>query len=137
MKKTILTRAAGIPVGDNRHSLTAGPLGPLLVQDWQMFEKYAHFNRELIPERVVHAKGSEDVRNVYRDRRHNEVHESRNLLCDREEAPLPHFSMASEKIPLGCRPRQSLCLRAILLLHRFLGRHEPDRRTDHFSCGKK
>jgi catalase len=53
-----ITTAAGIPVGDNQNSLTAGPRGPLLVQDWQLFEKHAHFNRERIPERVVHAKGS-------------------------------------------------------------------------------
>src|ERR671925_615102 len=53
-----LTTAAGIPVADNQNSLTAGPRGPLLVQDWQLFEKHAHFNRERIPERVVHAKGS-------------------------------------------------------------------------------
>ena len=61
MNKTVrpkLTTAAGIPVGDNQNSLTAGPKGPLLVQDWQLFEKHAHFNRERIPERVVHAKGS-------------------------------------------------------------------------------
>jgi len=58
MKKKPLTTAAGIPVGDNQNSLTAGPRGPLLVQDWQLFEKHAHFNRERIPERVVHAKGS-------------------------------------------------------------------------------
>jgi catalase len=53
-----LTTAAGIPVADNQNSLTAGPRGPLLAQDWQLFEKHAHFNRERIPERVVHAKGS-------------------------------------------------------------------------------
>ncbi|MBI4721233.1 MAG: catalase [Chitinivibrionia bacterium] len=58
MKKRKLTTAAGIPVGDNQNSLTAGPRGPLLLQDWQLFEKHAHFNRERIPERVVHAKGS-------------------------------------------------------------------------------
>jgi catalase len=52
------TTTAGIPVGDNQNSLTAGPRGPLLVQDWQLFEKHAQFNRERIPERVVHAKGS-------------------------------------------------------------------------------
>src|SRR5207245_2498565 len=57
-RKPTLTNATGIPVGDNQHSLTAGPRGPLLVQDWQLFEKHAHFNRERIPERVVHAKGS-------------------------------------------------------------------------------
>ena len=57
-RRPTLTTAAGIPVGDNQNSLTAGPRGPLLVQDWQLFEKHAHFNRERIPERVVHAKGS-------------------------------------------------------------------------------
>jgi len=57
-EKNGITTAAGIPVGDNQNSLTAGPRGPLLVQDWQLFEKHAHFNRERIPERVVHAKGS-------------------------------------------------------------------------------
>jgi catalase len=54
----ILTTDAGAPVADNQNSLTAGPRGPLLVQDYQLFEKHAHFNRERIPERVVHAKGS-------------------------------------------------------------------------------
>lgn len=58
MSKRQLTTSAGIPVGDNQNALTAGPRGPLLVQDWQLFEKHAHFNRERIPERVVHAKGS-------------------------------------------------------------------------------
>lgn len=57
-KTPTLTTAVGIPVGDNQNALTAGPRGPLLVQDWQLFEKHAHFNRERIPERVVHAKGS-------------------------------------------------------------------------------
>ena len=57
MKKK-LTTDAGIPVGDNQNAQTAGPRGPLLAQDWQLFEKHAHFNRERIPERVVHAKGS-------------------------------------------------------------------------------
>lgn len=53
-----LTTASGAPIADNQNSLTAGPRGPLLAQDWQLFEKHAHFNRERIPERVVHAKGS-------------------------------------------------------------------------------
>src|SRR5258706_6603434 len=56
--KTILTTDSGNPVSDNQNSLTAGPRGPLLVQDFHLFEKHAHFNRERIPERVVHAKGS-------------------------------------------------------------------------------
>ena len=57
-KCPVMTSANGSPVPDNQHSLTAGPRGPLLAQDWQLFEKHAHFNRERIPERVVHAKGS-------------------------------------------------------------------------------
>jgi len=57
-KKPTLTTASGIPVVDNQNAITAGPRGPLLIQDWQLFEKHAHFNRERIPERVVHAKGS-------------------------------------------------------------------------------
>ena len=57
-KCPIMTSANGSPIGDNQNSLTAGPRGPLLAQDWQLFEKHAHFNRERIPERVVHAKGS-------------------------------------------------------------------------------
>jgi catalase len=57
-KCPVMTAANGSPIGDNQNSLTAGPRGPLLAQDWQLFEKHAHFNRERIPERIVHAKGS-------------------------------------------------------------------------------
>jgi catalase len=53
-----LTTSAGVPVGDNQNSLSAGPRGPLLLQDYHLVEKLAQFNRERIPERVVHAKGS-------------------------------------------------------------------------------
>lgn len=53
-----LTSAVGIPVADNQNSLSAGPRGPLLLQDYHLIEKLQHFNRERIPERVVHAKGS-------------------------------------------------------------------------------
>src|SRR5689334_8001932 len=53
-----LTTAAGGPVGDNQNSITAGPRGPVLMQDFHLIEKMAHFNRERIPERVVHAKGA-------------------------------------------------------------------------------
>ncbi len=54
----IMTTTAGNPVADNQNSITAGPRGPLLIQDYQLIEKLAHQNRERIPERVVHAKGS-------------------------------------------------------------------------------
>lgn len=53
-----LTTADGIPVADNQNSLTAGERGPVLMQDFHLMEKLAHFNRERIPERVVHAKGA-------------------------------------------------------------------------------
>src|SRR5689334_21893912 len=53
-----LTTASGAPVAQNQNSLTAGPRGPLLMQDFWLIEKMAHFNRERLPERVVHAKGS-------------------------------------------------------------------------------
>ncbi|EHR61128.1 catalase [Saccharomonospora cyanea] len=53
-----LTTVAGAPVPDNQNSLTAGPRGPMLLQDVWFLEKLAHFDREVIPERRMHAKGS-------------------------------------------------------------------------------
>ncbi|MBO0991721.1 catalase KatA [Bacillus sp. SD088] len=53
-----LTTSWGSPVGDNQNSMTAGARGPVLIQDVHLLEKLAHFNRERIPERVVHAKGA-------------------------------------------------------------------------------
>lgn len=53
-----LTSAAGAPVSDNNVSLTAGPRGPMMLQDNWFIEKLAHFDREVIPERRMHAKGS-------------------------------------------------------------------------------
>jgi Catalase len=55
--KPTLTTAFGRPVENNQNSLTAGQRGPVLMQDYHLIEKMAHFNRERIPERVVHAKG--------------------------------------------------------------------------------
>lgn len=57
-KRPVLTTTDGAPIADNHNSLTAGPRGPLLMQDVQLLEQMQHFNRERIPERVVHAKGS-------------------------------------------------------------------------------
>jgi catalase len=57
-KTKTLTTASGSPIADNQNSLTAGERGPVLLEDHQLIEKLAHFNRERIPERVVHAKGS-------------------------------------------------------------------------------
>ena len=52
-----ITTDTGKPVGDDRNSITAGPLGPVLLQDSYLLEKIARFDRERIPERVVHARG--------------------------------------------------------------------------------
>ncbi|MHC4493341.1 MAG: catalase, partial [Planctomycetota bacterium] len=52
-----LTTAEGAPIA-RQQALTAGPRGPVLMQDVQLIEQMQHFNRERIPERVVHAKGS-------------------------------------------------------------------------------
>lgn len=52
------TNNAGIPVESDEHSLTVGSDGPILLQDHYLIEKMAQFNRERVPERVVHAKGS-------------------------------------------------------------------------------
>jgi len=56
--KQKLTTAAGSPVVDNQNTITAGPRGPVLLQDIWLLEKLAHFDREVIPERRMHAKGS-------------------------------------------------------------------------------
>lgn len=56
--KKPMTTSAGAPVADNQNIQTAGERGPALMQNVWMMEKLAHFNRERIPERVVHAKGS-------------------------------------------------------------------------------
>ncbi|WP_347558654.1 catalase [Robbsia sp. KACC 23696] len=53
-----LTRDNGAPVGENRHSQTAGPDGPVLLQDANLIQKLQRFDRERIPERVVHARGT-------------------------------------------------------------------------------
>lgn len=57
--KTNLTNEAGAPVVNNQISQTAGPDGPIILQDNHLIEKLAQFDRERIPERVVHAKALE------------------------------------------------------------------------------
>ena len=57
-EEKVLTTNQGVPVSDNQNSETAGERGPVLLQDIRFIEKIAHFDRERIPERVVHAKGA-------------------------------------------------------------------------------
>jgi catalase len=56
--RPVLTTSTGSPVDDNQNSVSAGPNGPVLIQDFHLIDKLAHFDRERIPERVVHAKGA-------------------------------------------------------------------------------
>ncbi|MFI7617769.1 catalase [Nonomuraea terrae] len=55
--RPVTTDDAGIPAPSDEHSLSVGPNGPLLLADHYVIQKMAHFNRERVPERVVHAKG--------------------------------------------------------------------------------
>jgi len=57
-EKKKLTHNSGAPVADNQNVMTAGKKGPMLLQDVWFLEKLAHFDREVIPERRMHAKGS-------------------------------------------------------------------------------
>ena len=58
MTQNKMTSSAGIPIADDQNAVTTGERGPVLMQDVALMEKLAHFNRERIPERVVHAKGT-------------------------------------------------------------------------------
>ena len=53
-----ISMAQGAPVENNQDTMTAGVRGPAMMQDTWLLEKHAHFNREVIPERRMHAKGS-------------------------------------------------------------------------------
>ena len=57
-QKQVITTSTGQPFADNQNSMTVGPNGPILLQDFHLLDKLAHFARERIPERVVHAKGA-------------------------------------------------------------------------------
>ena len=58
MQKSVITNSQGAPIDDNQNSMTAGPRGPIVLTDFHLIDKLAHFARERIPERVVHAKGA-------------------------------------------------------------------------------
>jgi catalase len=83
--KDKLTTSVGRPVGDNQNSLTVGPRGPIVFEDFQLFEKMAQFNRERIPERVVHAKRFGSAR-LFRlqQSRHVEIQDCQAFLRGRQ-----------------------------------------------------
>lgn len=57
-KCPVLLTGNGVPIADKKASLTVGPNGPILLQDYVFLDELSHFARERIPERVVHAKGA-------------------------------------------------------------------------------
>jgi catalase len=65
------TTDAGIPIESDEHSLTIGPDGPILLHDHYLIEQLAQFNRERVPERRPHAKGSGAFGRFAIDRRHH------------------------------------------------------------------
>ncbi len=86
-----LTTNQGIPVSDNQNTLTSGPRGPALLEDFVLREKIFHFDHERIPERIVHARGS--AAHGY-----FELYESLQAIT---QADL--FQRAGEKIPVFVR----------------------------------
>ena len=92
-----LTTVAGAPVPDNQNILTAGPRGPQLLQDVWFLEKLAHFDREVIPERRMHAKGSGAFGTLHGHPRHHPLHARRR--SSRRSARRPTCSSASRRWP--------------------------------------
>ena len=78
-KKPTPTATAGAPIANNQNSITAGPHGPVLIQDYELIEKLAHQNRERIPERTVHAKG-------WGARRRLQVHQGLGVTAGRQDS---------------------------------------------------
>ena len=87
------TTDAGIPVASQEHSLTVGPDGPVLLQDFYLIEQMANFNRERIPERQPHAKGGGAFGTFQVIERRQPVHEGRRVPArhrDRHGHPVLH-----------------------------------------------
>ncbi len=81
MDKKRLTSENGKPIADNQNIQTAGVRGPAMLQDVWYLEKLAHFDREVIPERRMHAKGSGSFRDLHRDARHHQIHPGLDLFA--------------------------------------------------------
>jgi len=88
MTEKKLTTNAGAPVVDNQNVMTAGPRGPALLQDIWFLEKLAHFDREVIPERRMHAKGLGRVRRLHCNSRHHPFYQGQDLLRGRQKTEM-------------------------------------------------
>jgi catalase len=87
-----MTHATGTPVVDNTNIQTAGSRGPALLQDIWLIEKLAHFDREVIPERRIHAKGW-GAHGTFTVARHHPLHQGEDFFRDRQTDPdvRPHL----------------------------------------------
>ena len=116
--KCSLTSSNGAPVTTDQTSITAGERGPLTFDNWRVFEKLAHFNRERIPERVVHARGSGRLRHVLtltktcrsnsRSRNSSERRQKDRLVC------APFDVRAAGRIPAHFARRPAAVRRQVL-----------------------
>ena len=100
--KRVFTNAAGAPVADNTNSMTAGPRGPVLLQDIWLIEKLAHFDREVIPERRMHAKGWGAYGTLHGDARHHPL--TRRRRSSARSASRRRCSPASPRSPASAAP---------------------------------
>lgn len=123
-KKKRLTTNAGVPVVDNQNVMTAGPRGPQMLQDVWFLEKLAHFDREVIPERRMHAKGSgafgtftvtQDISRYTRAKIFSQVGKRTELFAR-------FTTVAGERGSCRCRARHSWLCREVLHGGRQLGR---------------
>ena len=112
------TTDAGIAAATDDHSLTVGPDGPILLQDHYLIQKMAHFNRERVPERVVHAKGGGAFGYFEVDRGRQPVHARPTLFAKGRGPPmLVRFSTVAGE--LGSRRHRA---RPARLRHQVLHR---------------
>ncbi|RKD73310.1 catalase [Sinobaca qinghaiensis] len=96
-----LTTNQGVPIGDNQNSRTAGRRGPALLEDYQLVEKLAHFDRERIPERVVHARGA-GAHGVFKVKNSMKRYTKADFLQEGKETPV--FARLSTVIHGGHSP---------------------------------
>lgn len=107
-KPATLTTDNGAPVADNQNSLTAGPFGPVLMQDFHLLERLAHQNRERIPERTLHAKGSAAYGTLTVT---NDITKYTNAAALSKVGKRPKRSCASRRLPasVGLRTPSATC----------------------------
>ena len=111
----VLTTRQGHPVYDNQNQRTVGARGPATLENYHFLEKISHFDRERIPERVVHARGTTafgyfEAYGTWRRRADLDATPGRS--CSRRRASAPSSRSASRPSPAAATPRRSPATRA-------------------------